>query len=807
MESSSIRTQTFQVLEWSVLLDFLSREAASTLGQARCRSLPLAESFTDAQWQLTETEEMVKVLDSPHPFTPLAFPDIQGTLSRAEKGGVLTGQELRDVSVVLELTQHVRNRLFLHRESCQNLFARFTHFPEMDQVRRTIDYCVDINGNIHESATPELQVLSQKCQDLRQRIRRKLEQLLSSAQYEDLLQGQYFAERENRYVVPIKAERQHEIDGIVHDISSTGATVFIEPRSLIELNNAIKFADLQKHQEIVRLLQDLSQVVAEAGPQIRETVKALADLDCLIAKARLSIKLEGSSITLNQDQRIVLKEARHPLLMLTKSNVVANSLQVEGAGNILLISGPNAGGKTVSLKLIGLVALMVKGGLLPPCSPNSEMAFFEDVYADIGDTQDLSQDVSSFSGHILHIITILQEAAMNQAQGSAMLVLLDEVGSSTDPIEGAALAESILFRLSDQGCTIVATTHYPSLKTLALRHDFIRNASQEFDLATLSPTYRLLDGIPGGSSALEIARRLGLEDSIIEQSANLIDRQDYDLEHIFRTLQRTRTQLDQEVTQAEKFRREAEGVLQEAQKLREDIRNRQRTDQLRYRKQWQREFSRSQRQLNQILEEVKKSKTLSGLKQAKQRVREIQANIEEELHFGEEETPQTPQKGDIVEIGVLGTRGELLEDPEGKKLVSVRVGAQTVKTPPNTLRFVGPSHMPDQAFPSTTKQAKSVLLASSHIYKKHSTSKAREDPLYELDLRGKLPDEALDATIEALDQALRQESRCLKVIHGKGSGVLRATVREYCETSPYIKTFRPGNPSEGGEGVTIMELQ
>lgn len=807
MDFPSIHTQTYQVLEWSVLLDFLAREAASPLGQAQCRSLPLADNLTCARLQLTETEEMVKVLDSPHPFTPLAFPDIQGTLSRAEKGGVLTGQELRDVSVVLELTHHVRNRLLLHRETCPYLFARFTKFPEMEQVRRTIDYCVDGNGNLHESATPELQALSQKCQDLRQRIRRKLEQLLSSPQYDEVLQGQYFVERENRYVVPIKAERQHDVDGIVHDISSTGATVFIEPRSLIELNNAIKFADLQKHQEIVRLLQDLSRVVAEAGPQIREIVKALADLDCLIAKARLSIKLDGSFITLNQDQRIVLKEARHPLLLLTKPVVVANSIQVEGAGNILLISGPNAGGKTVSLKLIGLVALMVKGGLLPPCSPNSEMAFFEDVYADIGDTQDLSQDVSSFSGHILHIIAILEEATVNQAQGTAMLVLLDEVGSSTDPIEGAALAEAILFRLSGHGCTIVATTHYPSLKTLALRHDIVRNASQEFDLASLSPTYRLLDGIPGGSSALEIARRLGLEPSIIEQSANLIDRQDYDLEQIFRTLQKTQTDLEQEVTHAQKLRREAEDLFHEADRMQEEMRHRQREDQQRYRKQWQREFSRSQRQLNQILEEVKKDKSPSRLREAKQRVRDVQANIEQELHLGEESPPQAPQKGDMVEIDVLGTRGELLDNPEGQKLVGVRVGSQTVKTSPNTLRFVGPSHRPHPTSPSSTKRANLESYGPPPSSGKYSPAKAGEGPLYELDLRGKLPEEALEATIDALDHALMREMRSLKVIHGIGSGVLRSTLRTYCETSPYVKTFRPGDPSEGGEGVTIMELR
>ena len=437
--------------------------------------------------------------------------------------------------------------------------TRSLDLQDLMQVQQVIDSCIDTNGHLRESASPELQQLTQKSQNLRQSLRRRLEHMLASQQYENLLQGQYFAERENRYVLPIKAERQHEIDGIVHDISSSGATVFVEPRHLIELNNAIKFADLQVAHETRLILQDLSSLVSMHVPSIQENLNRLASLDCLMAKARLSMKIHGSPIRLNQEHCIILHQARHPLLALTKERVVPNSLRLKGNTKVLIISGPNAGGKTVTLKLVGLIAMMVKVGLHPPCAPDSDMAFFERVYADIGDSQDLSKDVSSFSGHILNVIALLQDIRLSdEAPIHHSLVLLDEVGSSTDPVEGAALAESLLGHLCNLGCIILATTHYPTLKTLALRNPQVRNVSQEFDIDTLSPTYRLIDGIPGGSSALEIAGRLGMNPSIIQSARSLIPRQDRDLDQIVRSLHDTHARLERESTQAQRLRQEAQ---------------------------------------------------------------------------------------------------------------------------------------------------------------------------------------------------------------------------------------------------------
>ena len=549
----------------------------------------------------------------------------------------------------------------------QPLVNGLLKFHELSRVRQTIDHCVDAQGQLRESASPILHQLTQKSQNLRQTMRRRLEHLLSSQQYEERLQGQYFAERENRYVIPVKAERQHEVDGIIHDISSSGATVFIEPRNLIVLNNAIKFADLEVLQETRRILQDLSDTVAESVLPIQETLQQLAALDCLVAKARLSRKIEGYPVHLSQISRIHLLHAKHPLLMLTKDSVVANTVHIDESIHTLIISGPNAGGKTVTMKLVGLIALMVKVGLLPPCAPDSEMAFFEQVYADIGDTQDLSRDLSSFSGHILSLIALLEELQSHAVVSPhSSLILLDEVGSSTDPIEGAALAEAILSRLSELGCISIVTTHYPSLKTLAYRNPHVRNASQEFNMESLSPTYRLIDGIPGGSSALDIADRLGLEAAILKNARKLIQGGEQDLDYVFQRLQDTYTRLEEERTQAQTRHQEAQRLFEEAHVLREQLSMRERDDRQRYRQQWQREFSKAQRQVNHIIETLKKEKTPSQVQALRSSLTHLDEHIKGQLPVDGSASFIPPKAGDRVKIDDLGTVGILQEDPEGK---------------------------------------------------------------------------------------------------------------------------------------------
>jgi len=802
MTKHSLVQQTEQVLEWHQLLNALANEAASSLGAEHCRVLAFAQDLETARRQQQETFEMVQMVDGASPLPPLIFPDIRPLLLRAAKGGFLEGSDLRDISTVLSMSHSTAQWLESHREACPIVSKRSAAFQELSWVRQTIDHCIDAQGNLRESASPLLHQLHQKSQELRHTMRRRLESLLSSQQYEDRLQGQYFAERENRYVIPVKAERQHEVDGIIHDISSSGATVFIEPRNLIELNNAIKFAALQVSQEVRRILQDLSNAVAESVVPLQENVEQLAELDCLVAKARLSRKIKGVPVQLNQDSCIHLIQAKHPLLVLSKDHVVANTIHIEGDINTLIISGPNAGGKTVTLKLVGLIALMVKVGLLPPCAPDSEMIFFERVYADIGDTQDLSRDLSSFSGHILSLIALLDHLqAHTTASPHTSLVLLDEVGSSTDPLEGAALAEAILSRLSDLGCVSIVTTHYPSLKTLTYRNPHVRNASQEFDMKRLSPTYRLIDGIPGGSSALEIADRLGLEPVILQQARELIQREDRDLDHVFQQLQETYAHLEEERAWVQERHQEVQRLFQEARMVREQLSTQEQEDRQRYRKQWQREFSQAQRQVSHIVETLKKEKTLSHAQTVRQSLTQVDQHIKGQLPGVSGSSFITPKAGDRVEIDDLGTVGILQEDLEGKKQVSIRVGSRTIKIAPSAVRLDSSSR--SKPIPQSPAR-RNPLISSSN-----STNSSMKTGVYqhEHDLRGTRLEDALEATIAALDQALMEQSQYVKIIHGIGSGALKTGIRKLCQSSPYTKSFRAGDPAEGGDGVTIIELK
>ena len=805
---SLIVPHTEQVLEWGVLVDFLAKEAASTMGADCCRALTFSSDLETARFQQQETTEMVQILEGAHPLHPLIFPDIQNLLVHAEKTGLLDGPELRDISYVLGLSQRTRHFLQIHSSMFPTIGPRSLDLQDLMQVQQVIDSCIDTNGHLRESASPELQQLTQKSQNLRQSLRRRLEHMLASQQYENLLQGQYFAERENRYVLPIKAERQHEIDGIVHDISSSGATVFVEPRHLIELNNAIKFADLQVAHETRLILQDLSSLVSMHVPSIRENLNRLASLDCLMAKARLSMKIHGSPIHLNQEHRIILHQARHPLLALTKERVVPNSLRLEGNTKVLIISGPNAGGKTVTLKLVGLIAMMVKVGLHPPCDPDSDMAFFERVYADIGDSQDLSKDVSSFSGHILNVIALLQDIRLSdEGPIHHSLVLLDEVGSSTDPVEGAALAESLLGHLCNVGCIILATTHYPTLKTLALRNPQVRNVSQEFDIDTLSPTYRLIDGIPGGSSALEIAGRLGMNPSIIQSARSLIPRQDRDLDQIVRSLHDTHARLERESTQAQRLRQVAQQLFDDAQATRDRLQIQERDDRQRYRNQWQREFSKAQRHLNQMINDLKKDRSLSKVQSIQKAVGTINQEMLSQLPNNTLSSLETPHEGDLVEIDSLGTTGILMESLEGKKQVSIRVGTQTIKTAPSTLRMATPSGL-TQSYQTRNRIGGHQSSPASHLSMKPPVcSPATEGYQDKIDIRGIRLEDAMEMTIAALDHALVGQVKYLKVIHGQGTGALKSGIRKLCDSSPYIQSFRAGDPVEGGNGVTVIELR
>ena len=806
--ASSLQCQAEHVLEWETVLTTLASQAHSALGAEKCRTLPLESTLEAASERQQATTEMLTVLQGPVSFPPLIFEDVREVLSRTVKGALLEGPELRDISSLIGLGQDAKRCLQTYRSQIDTVWKLAEPLNEQVWVKQGIDQCIDQEGHIRESATPELYQLIQHTQEARRHIRHRLEAILASTRYEDMLQGHYFAERENRYVIPVKTERQHEIPGIVHDISTSGATVFLEPKELIELNNSIKVGDLHVAKEVRRILQELSTMVAEHAETLTCNIEILATLDCLSAKARLSLSMNGHPISLNDQKRIHLREARHPLLILNKDEVVPNDLTMDSQTLILVISGPNTGGKTVTLKMIGLVALMVRAGLHPPCAEGSEMAIFPRVYADIGDAQDLTKALSSFSGHISHMIQLFKE--MDNLQATSLpdsLVLLDEIGSSTDPIEGAALAEALLGRLYDVGCKVVVTTHYHALKTLALKKSGFLNASQEFNIQTLSPTFRLLVGLPGGSSALDIASRLGLDAAILTQAASLVKGQDQDLEQVFQELQIAQQQLDQEIEDARKLRREADDLFCQAQATEERLRTTERDERQKIRRNLHQEFSKAKLLIHDTIKELKLDKTLIKAKTAQQRVLAIQDESIDLLTPSDAQPLSLLTEGDHVELKNLGTTGVLLEAPQGKKRVRVQVGDKAISVDASLLSGLAQVRQATKETPVSSSVKKTRSTSSSLIHPAPETANQSFLATMSHDLRGKSMEEAQEEMIATLDRAMLDGTMTLRLIHGHGSGKLKSLVREYLADSPYVSQFRQGEREEGGDGVTIVELR
>lgn len=807
MSRESLFQQTEFALEWPGLLEFLAAQAHSSLGAEYCRSIPLAESCSSAETRIDETSEMIALSEGTLPFPVLNFHDTEGALIRAEKGSVLDPQELRRMANAMALILGIQRCLQTQKELVPHLYAYIEHLSDLSVLRSEIDQCISPEGDVLDHASSALYDAIQESQVLKGRIRQRLESMMTSATYRDALQQPYFDQRENRYVLPIKVDMQHQVDGIVHDVSSSGLTVFLEPRELIELNNRIKVSELAVTREIHRILAELSSMIVEHIPTIQEYLKILTILDSIGAKARLSQRMQAHPVQLFEDGHIRLFNARHPLLILARTTVIPNDIFFEKDKNILVISGPNTGGKTVNLKVLGLFSLMVRAGLHLPCAEGSEMGFFSETYADIGDTQDLAKDLSSFSAHLTKIIELLDIGHAQSSENIApILVLLDEVISSTDPAEGAALAEAILTHFAHLGFKVVVTTHYNSLKTLALSTPGFLNASLEFDVTTLTPTYRLIQGVPGGSSALDIAGRLGMTPSILKHASELVDQQDRELDHIFSDLQHMHHRLHQELESAEGHRRTAEEQAAEVQERVERLRSTEREELRKVKKKFKEELARARTEIGQTLDALKQNKSLVKAKEAKQRVSDIEGDLIRNLQDDRDAIPlDRLHAGAMVEISHLGTCGKLLEDPQGKRRVRLQIGESELSVAVDLL--VGRNHNAEVSpSPSSLAIASKKRRMAKGFTEEHDTSQSPSG-LLTIDLRGQTVEEALECLASRLDEAALTVAHTLHVIHGHGTGKLKQAIRQYLSSSPYVESYRPGMQGEGGDGVTIIELR
>lgn len=788
--------QTPQVLEWDKLLELLAAHTRSTRGEACVRSCALATDVADARRWQQETVEMTMLQDSADPMPTLSFPDVEEALKRAGKGAVLESHELRDQALVLAVWEEVQRYLGRHAPNAPALgsvAAALLSGPDLRKLKHTLDASIDPDGSIRDSATPELRRLTHHANDLKQQIRDQLEHILRSSRYADLLQEQYFAQREGRYVVPIKIDMQRRVAGIVHDVSSSGATVFLEPRELVDLNNAIKVADREVDREVLRILRDLSSRIAEQADVILMGMEALAHLDAIAARAALGRQLRAHPVALNGEGRVRLKQARHPLLVLSKQQVVANDILLDDQVHVLVLSGPNTGGKTVTLKIVGLFALMVRAGMLLPCEPESEMAVFPELFADIGDAQDLARDLSSFSAHMTHLVRLLKgEHGVGRA-----LILLDEPVTSTDPSEGAALAEALLCRFADMGMKVIVTTHYRSLKALAQTTPEFANASVGFDLETLTPTYQLSMGVPGGSSAIDIAGRLGMDSAVLDAARQKLHTDDRRVERLLVDLQAKQRQLTADLAQAVQARTEAEAAAEEAKARLAKLEATEQEQRKGIKKKLQEQFSRARAEVQATLDEVKREQKLVKAKEAKERLVRLEAEAQADLGPHVEQIPvEQLESGDQVEIGGLGMTGKLLESPQGKKRVRVKVGeGELLATVANLVGISREREAPQPAVPIS----RTPLGGGERSY--HVETPAV------VDVRGQAVDEAVDQVLAALDRATLEGAHSLRIIHGHGTGKLKSTLRTYLKSSAYVAHLRAGERHEGGDGVTIVTIR
>lgn len=791
--------QSAQSLEWGRLQEVLASHSHSSMGAGRCRSLILTDDLDEAVRRQQQSQELVQLLETADPFPLLVFPDIRDALVRAEKGAVLDTHELRDHMQVLGLWEEVARFLSRHQTELPTLSAAgavLRSGGDLRTLRQALAISVNQDGSIRESATPELRRLTHHASELKQQMREQLDRLLQSRRFADVLQEQYFDMREGRYVVPVKVEMQGRVPGIVHDVSASGATVFVEPRELIDLNNAIKVADLEVEREVRRILRELSGLVASQADLIAAGLHTLAHLDEISARASFARQLKAHPVTLNADGRIRLRQARHPLLMLAKGDVVANDLLLDETVRVLILSGPNTGGKTVTLKIVGLFALMVRAGLLLPCGPDSEMALFSDVYADIGDAQDLARDLSSFSAHMSQMVQLLREVAHDNTRSQRLLVLLDEPVTSTDPTEGAALAEALLVRLASLGMKVVATTHYRSLKALAQTTPGFANASVEFDVASLSPTYRLFMGVPGGSSALDIAGRLGMDRALLDDARQKLEKDDRVLERMLEDLHLKQRQLTEDLSRAVTARTEAEEAARLAKEQLAKIESTEREERKGIRRKLQEQFSKARAEVQATVDEVRREQKLIKAQEAKVRLAELETKARAELEPVAAPVPLDQLGiGDPVEIRALGMTGTLLEPPHGKKRVRVKVGEGEVMA--TVANLTGLSRAVATPVGPASRPSRPIGDVRPYHAEEHTN----------VDVRGRASDEALDEVVAALDRAAMSGAPFLRIIHGHGTGRLKTALRDYLKRSPYVEDFRAGDRSEGGDGVTVARLR
>ena len=789
----------FSTLEFDKILGLLAECAMTEGGAAMARALEPSSDPVVIVKRQTRTTDALRLANAKGMPTFINVRDVSASCERADKGAVLSMRELLDIGSVLKSARILIDYLHGNKLFDTSLDEIFDRLIPDRKLEERIFRSIISDEMMADEASPELADIRRKIRNENNRIKDILQKYVTVGSHSKYLQENIVTMRNGRYVVPVKAECKNEIKGLLHDTSASGATMFIEPAQVVEANNELRMLQSREEHEIERILSELSALVSDASRAIWLDYRNIAEISFYFACATLSQRMHGTSPTISRGRTVALKKARHPLI--DRDKVVPVDLSIENGNDTLIITGPNTGGKTVTLKTLGLFALMAQSGLHIPCDEGSELCIFDNIFADIGDQQSIEQSLSTFSSHMVSIVKML-DGITNES-----LVLFDELCAGTDPVEGAALAHSIIEAVREKGAMCMATTHYAELKAYALQTDGVCNASCEFDVATLKPTYKLIIGTPGKSNAFAISSKLGLDEKIVDRAKAFIGSEDRNFETVIEKLEESRIQMEKERARAEELRIEYERFKADSEKILNRKLNEADRTLEKAREKANAMVQSAKASSDYILSEMDKLRKKSeqerrgeDIDEARRKMRaylrenEDKFNPVDEREDKEYVFPRPLRVGDEVYIVNIDKNGFVVELPDKSGNVTVQAGIIKTKTKLKNLKLVENS----PAFID-----KSGNKAKTRDYKA-SVSRVCKD---EIDLRGMMGEEAWFKVDKYLDEAMLAGLHTVRLIHGKGTGALKKALWEYLRRDNRLKSYRIGQYGEGDGGVTIVELK
>lgn len=781
--------RVLKTLEYDKILAMLKERASCCVSRELVDTMEPSGDFDTVERELKLTAEAETLFYKTGRSPVDDFPDMRHCLERMHAALFLSTGELLGIASCLKAARIAKDILAKEVGEESYLYnlagLLITHRSAEEEINR----CIINEDEIFDGASPALARIRRAMRLANEKVREKLNSMIRSTAYQKYLQEPIITIRNGRFVIPVKQEYRQQVPGLIHDQSSSGATLFIEPSAVVELGNEYKKLLAEEADEIERILTELTAMLAPYADEIREDLNIMGQIDLVFAKAKLSRELNAVMPRLNRNNYVRIVRGRHPLIPADR--VVPIDIWIGRDYRSLIITGPNTGGKTVTLKIVGLFALMVQSGIFVPANEGSEFPVFEHIYADIGDEQSIEQSLSTFSSHMKNIVGILDKADENS------LVLLDELGAGTDPIEGAALAMSILEELNNRRCTCVSTTHYSEIKAFAMTHEGMENASMEFDIDRLCPTYRLYIGIPGKSNAFEISSRLGLPNSIIDKAKGFLKGEDVRFEDIISSAQSQHRIAEEERKMAEEARAELEKLRADAERERRKLDEDRNRLQAKAKEDAKRIVADTKREMEKLIVEIRSIKDIDRsaadrvIQAARDKLRATETAVNEKEAIKKEDNtkpPKTVRAGDTVNIVTLDQKATVLSAPDSKGEVMVQAGVMKLNVKLKDIRLI------EEKKAAAPTSGKVGLGAGKQVG-------------FELDVRGMLVDEANIIVGRYLDDAYNAGLSEVNIIHGKGTGALRAGVQAFLKRHPLVKGYRMGSYGEGDAGVTVVTLK